>query len=81
MGIDEAIRRQHASEADTDLRRRQAVYAEEQRSAILLAFYGGLTHEEVAARQAVPLGTVKTRIRLGMQKLRGLLADKETVPA
>jgi RNA polymerase sigma-70 factor (ECF subfamily) len=66
---------------DAGLRLRDALtkLTDEQRSAIQLAFYGGLTHEEVAARQAVPLGTVKTRIRLGMQRLRGLLAEKETV--
>jgi RNA polymerase sigma-70 factor (ECF subfamily) len=48
---------------------------EEQRRAIRLAFFGGLTHEQVAEQLAVPLGTAKTRIRLGMQRLRGLLAD------
>lgn len=46
----------------------------EQREAITLSFLGGLSNTEVAARLDLPLGTVKSRIRLGMQKLRVTLA-------
>jgi RNA polymerase sigma-70 factor (ECF subfamily) len=45
----------------------------EQQSAINLAFFGGLTYEQVADSQGIPPGTAKTRIRLGMKRLRELL--------
>ena len=46
-----------------------------QREAVVLAYWGGLTAEEVARRAAVPLGTAKSRIRLGLSKLRDEFGD------
>jgi len=44
-----------------------------QQEAIRLAYYDGLSHSEIAERLGQPLGTVKTRVRLAMQKLRETL--------
>lgn len=52
---------------------------DEQRQAIVLAFFAGHTHVEVAQHLGIPLGTAKTRIALGMKRLGKLLRrdDKE----
>ncbi len=44
-----------------------------QREAIMLAYFEGFSHSEIAEKLQQPLGTVKTRVRLAMQKLRAVL--------
>ena len=67
-------------EAEADLAQRQrwvrwavAQLPAEQQQALGLAFFQGLSHAEIAQALGEPLGTIKTRIRLAMQKLRQLL--------
>ena len=54
---------------------------EAQREALVLAYWGGLTADEIARRSAVPLGTAKSRIRLGLAKLRSECGDELAVAA
>lgn len=49
----------------------------EQREAIMVSFYGGLSHSETAEALGAPLGTIKTRIRTGLASLRHTLASAE----
>jgi RNA polymerase sigma-70 factor, ECF subfamily len=63
-----SIRRQQVRSAINEL-------PPEQKEALALAYFQGYTHREIAEVLEKPLGTIKTRIRSGMQTLRGLLAQ------
>ncbi|MBI4339309.1 MAG: sigma-70 family RNA polymerase sigma factor [Chloroflexi bacterium] len=71
--LDEA---QRAQEAET-VNRALETLPPEQRNVIALAYYHGLSQSEIATRLQQPLGTVKTRMRLAMQKLRVALASHQ----
>lgn len=77
--VDDAASVEEAAEAAL-LRERvlraMATLPEAQRVAIELAFYQSMSQREIAAFLDEPLGTIKTRLRLGMQKLKDALADE-----
>jgi RNA polymerase sigma-70 factor (ECF subfamily) len=62
------------------VRRAIADLPAEQRQPIVLAYFGGLTHQEIAEQTGTPLGTVKSRMRLGLQKLRAALEQMKVDP-
>jgi RNA polymerase sigma-70 factor (ECF subfamily) len=65
----------NAAEREALLRQALAELPPEQRAALVAAFYEGLSHAEIAAREGLPLGTVKSRIRLAFRRLSGILGD------
>jgi RNA polymerase sigma-70 factor (ECF subfamily) len=64
------------AEQQTVVRRALAELPEEQRHALVLAYFDGLTQSEIASKLNAPLGTIKTRMRSGMIKLRALLGSQ-----
>ena len=63
------------SVADADAGRALERLPEDQRKVIDLAYFSGYTHNEIADKLAVPLGTVKGRMRLGLEKLKTEFAE------
>jgi RNA polymerase sigma-70 factor (ECF subfamily) len=57
------------------VRQALAQLPQEQQEALALAYFGGFSQSEIAGHLQQPLGTVKTRIRLAMQKMKYLLHD------
>lgn len=74
--VDDVIR----SEQGETVRRALAVLPEDQRLTLILAYFDGLTQTEIAEKLGAPLGTVKTRMRSGMIKLRELLGSSLQSP-
>jgi RNA polymerase sigma-70 factor (ECF subfamily) len=67
-------RRLEQAERSAQVRQALVGLPADQRQAIELAFFAGLTHSQIAERLGAPLGTIKSRVLLGMRKLRGVLA-------
>lgn len=68
---DEALRRDEARQVRGAL----SELPDDQSKVIQLAFFGGFSHSEIAEMLGMPLGTVKGRMRLGMEKIRAQLAE------
>lgn len=86
-GIEERFEARERTDAEVarraealEIRGALDVLPDEQRRAIELAYYGGFTQSEIAEMLGVPIGTVKGRMRLGMEKMRDRLAPAEVLP-
>jgi RNA polymerase sigma-70 factor (ECF subfamily) len=64
-----------------DLRAALRTLPDGQREAVVLTYWGGLTAEEVARHADVPLGTAKSRVRLGVRRLRAAYAPEDAAAA
>jgi RNA polymerase sigma-70 factor (ECF subfamily) len=76
-GGDDLLQEAHWAQERERVKAALAALPPEQRQAIELAYFGGFTQQEIAQLTGLPLGTIKTRIRLGMRKLRALLLSQE----
>jgi RNA polymerase sigma-70 factor (ECF subfamily) len=78
LNIEERV---ELTERQQRVRQAVAQLPEEQRQALAYAYFQGHTHREIAEVLGEPLGTIKTRIRLAMQKLRQSLAEENNPSA
>ena len=74
--VSDAVADALASEQRTLVTNALAQLPEEQKSPLILAYFDGLTQSEIAAKLGAPLGTVKTRMRTGLMKLREFLGNQ-----
>jgi RNA polymerase sigma-70 factor, ECF subfamily len=87
-GIEETLEAPERTEAQAiehttsrEIRAALAELPDDQRRVIELAYFGGFTHVEIASMLDAPVGTVKGRMRLGLQKLRTQLQGREVLGA
>ena len=73
--VEPAYSRMERSEAARAVRLAMSTLPPEQKQMLYLAFFEGLSHSAIAARTGVAIGTVKSRIRAPMKKLRGMLEE------
>jgi len=74
--VSDAVADAFASEQRTLVKTALAQLPEEQKRPLTLAYFEGLTQSEIAAKLGAPLGTVKTRMRTGLMKLREVLSNQ-----
>jgi RNA polymerase sigma-70 factor (ECF subfamily) len=79
IGDDDVVAQALRSVEGAAVRAALASLSEAQRAVVILAYYGGYTQQEIAARLGIPLGTVKTRIRDGLLRLRDRLRAVEEI--